>query len=784
MKCQKCAAELQDGVKFCTECGASQATVSSCKHCGESIPVDASFCTSCGKPHSATPTPAEQTRSAASTVGKPQSDDFLFLLSDEKVKGLTAKSDSPVCGYLGVVLKEGKCVQFLKQSETPNNEHKSFWGKLGDIWKNLTKGSAESSSSGKYSTGNSQCYVVMDLAGLPVITYSHSTPTEGFPNAALNFEFWLPPESLGLFLQRCAQGRESLTLQEFKRIASEEVAKIIPNYSIKGIASDPSSTKLIVDDLYGITGISARCFFIEGKVGERKQFDVSKVQGTVYCNDCGAGFTNPMKFCEECGSSMNLADWVGSTRYLLSSDGEQLTLRVSFLELDDGEYFGEQRVAEDVTQVLGTFLRKHTAADLMSAKMLDEISKQLSTGLISLWKGFATDISVIDVKTASEEWFFNADALIKEELRKVEAQKSLLRVDDAQLDLDEAAFAIAMRSLKQRDSQDLERRKASFESRKKEAELEIDEHKLETNVELQKENFDVQVEQQRIDRDREVRRGNIREDRADENDQLDHDSALEKKIAQHDIDLANMASAAQSQQKRKDIDDDTYAKEEALRLKAKEAQDLGNIQEDLEDRQNSRQIDKLRAMAELEANMAKQDHEQELSKSKQDQDFEMSKIESMKSMDAQQMLAMQAAQLAKAAGGGQASADLIKSIADSQAAAAGAGIKDELYSKMLDMQQKSSEAAIQAHKEAAQVAQSTNEKSMEAMSKVATATASRDSFEKSMDAMAKIASAAVTKKDPSAQEEKKNVACVNPDCDAVFKDKVPKFCNKCGCSQS
>ena len=138
---------------------------------------------------------------------------------------------------------------------------------------------------------------------------------------------------------------------------------------------------------------------------------------------------------------------------------------------------------------------------------------------------------------------------------------------------------------------------------------------------------------------------------------------------------------------------------------------------------------------------------------KQEMDFELNKTQNMKGMTPQEILAMQAAQLVKSGGTG-AAADIIKAIAESQAASSGAGIKDEMYQQMLKVQQDANQVAIDAHKsaadsalkssenmakvagaaasnsnegykEAAKIAQTTNEKSMESMAKVATATAGR-----------------------------------------------------------
>jgi hypothetical protein len=52
--------------------------------------------------------------------------------------------------------------------------------------------------------------------------------------------------------------------------------------------------------------------------------------------------------------------------------------------------------------------------------------------------------------------------------------------------------------------------------------------------------------------------------------------------------------------------------------------------------------------------------------------------------------------------------------------------------------------------------------------------------------MAKVATAAAASKKTSGKDDSDNVklVCINPECNAVFESKVPKFCNKCGKSQT
>jgi len=806
MKCAACQYELPNNAKFCTECGAMTASQVPCRYCGEMNPVDSKFCCSCGKLNQPAPSPS----STQASTNMPDNEDFAFRLTEEKVKGNSAQSHRAPYGYMAVLTENGQVRECCLQRDSTKTDSQGFFSYIWDLAKSLFSSSNEKATSSTARSGGMQSYVLMDLRDLPVVTYSHPAPVPGFPNGVLKFEFWVDASkgeenTVGIFVQRTLQGRDRLTLNEFKASAIQQVTSLIPHFSLEGIASEPSSASLISKDLKRACGISSRCFFVSGKVGERFQIDVSKFQQPIVCGECGAQYSKKIVCCEECGTSMDRADWVGSVKMLQAAGGEQLTLKLSMMidrthpEID--LLVNQDRTIEELIDFLSPILRQYQVSDLLQAAMLEQLTQDLSSRFSVDWRGYITNFSVVDIRTNEQDWFFKTNALIVDELNRLEAEKRFLAIDDSELDLKEAAFAITMRKRRQDASEENVIRRAKLDSRTQEATLELEEHALEERAQLAKENVTDKVEQERLAREkdkmlreRDFQRTVAGEDRKVEIDDADHNIGLEKKLAQHDIELANMTGVAASEARRREIGDIAFEKEEEIRLSAKEAAQLGHVEEDLQDRQNSRQLDKLRAMAELEASMTRQDQEFELTKFKTTaeldiekvklhKEFELSKVESMKSLDAQQILAMQAAQLANAAGGGEHAANLIKAIAESQANVAGASIKEDLYKQMLDIQSKandnslqaqrdvaemlstSSQISIQAHKEAAQVAQSTNEKSMDVMSKVATATVSR-----------KVAGT-------DSEKESKQVHCVNPDCDQVFAEKTPKFCNKCGADQ-
>ena len=791
MNCHACKAEIPLGGKFCPECGATSSQTTPCTHCGEQNPPNSTFCAGCGKSLKSQSAPQQGAVGAQDT-----SSDFVYLLSEEKLRAVSTTSARIPYGCFAVTLVNGVVNSIQDQIAVTNSEPSAvaaFFKSVSEFARGLIG----------QKNNDVKTYIVSNCQGLPLISYVHPVKVPALSNANLRFDFWLDNSTsesdpsagpVGLFLQRVLAGKPRLSTAEFRQAAIASVQSLLQAQPSLNFESQEALDSVMAL-LKKTTGISGRCALAKGKSIERRFLEVSKTQQLVHCSQCNEGYATKIKFCESCGNNMDSADWAGATQMLQSASGEVIILNISLLSDKENDHLSNEDIAKAVIAALSPLIRKRETAQLTEASSLAALGQELNKALANSFNVTLTEFSVIDIRTAGQEWFFKTEALIAEELREIDTQQRGLAVDERALDFNEAAFALAMRTASQRDDQ----RRRELQLRKQTVEIKLDEHTLETRTELRREGIDHDAEGERLEREkeklkreREFQRDVAKENRVDQLDQtqnnrtdeLDqalHEIKLEKTVAQHDSELSDLTGEAQSRAKRRDISDKAFESEEQIRLKVAERSQLGNIEEDLQDRQNQRQVDKLKAMAEMEANMAKQDHE-----------FQLAKVDTMKSMDAAQILAAQAAELVKA-GGNAAAADIVKSIAQSQADAAGTAIRDDLYKQLLrakddaaklaldaqktalDALLKSNEGiaklagaaslnAVEGYKEAAKVAQMTNEKSMESMSKVATAAAG---------------------KKPTKEETEvaTTTDCKNQDCDFVFEGKVKKFCPKCGANQ-
>jgi hypothetical protein len=441
--------------------------------------------------------------------------------------------------------------------------------------------------------------------------------------------------------------------------------------------------------------------------------------------------------------------------------------------------------------------------ELMTRNCLVELTELLNAQLTKEWRGFVTEFEVTDIRTSQEEWFFNTRALVQESLRSIETKKEMLKVGEAEADLDELSFSLKMREIKQSDSEALTMRRLALESRAKEAALKVEEALLNSQTSLKIEDIEDDADKQRLAREkdqmlreRDFTRDKTSAEREDEISAIDHDMSLETKVARHDLDLNDLTAEAQSKNKRRDISDEFFVNEEALRIQSKaDATEIARkhldedvidrqvnrdlevrkttleLEDQIEGRKETRQLDKLKALAELEAQMAAQEHQQEMAKAQLDAEknalensLKLQKLDAMKGLDAIQMLAMQVGDLASKEGVDLAAivgqltsahatiqtkdADLEVAKAKAEAAQAAEVKQQQLYKEMLENQNKAMGMLQQNQSEAMD-----NMKvvaSMNALGGASAGKGDKDSIlgvaEKAMDSMARVASAAAGRK--------------------------------------
>ena len=772
----KCSAELRDDAKFCGLCGTK--TPQPCRHCGHMNLAGATFCGACGKGQSES-AGIGGTLSNVNSLGE-----FIYELTEERVQSEGSKSKTQASmGFwaykvVNGIFEEAKS-QKQKADKSDKEETPSAGGFIKNLWDNwivkpLFGEKKEDVERKKKAT---QIYVMLDLRDSPLLSKTLPIPVPGLPDAQLRFEFWVNPENkeqVALFKERVVGTRSSLTCLEFTNEAVAIIQeKILPGIVLETIPSNPLGVRtLIREQLEKLSGITVSCIFNRGKLTERHQLDISK--SALACPSCGHTLRSGANFCGKCATDVSQLNKSSATNFLQAAGGEQLTLRLSMLidrslkplSAQEGApeiNVSDAQITDHVISILGPVLRRYDVPTLMRPVMLAQLSNELNDKLVKDWRGYVTEFTVVDLRTAEDEWFFNTEALLAEKLREIKADQKYLAIEQSQIELEQSAFNLVMQRIQHQDVQELAQLRQEQNKKKQLAELELDDHQLETSTDLRKAVITDDAEKELFarQRDKELReqeylREQAKAKRGDELEHVDHDMTLEKKAAQHDIDLSDLTGEAQSRAKRRDITDESFVEDERIRLDAKRKEQLGNIDEDLEDRKEKRRVDKIKELAALDAQLAQQEHEQELKKTQQQHDqalnltkeanaLEQAKLDAMKNLDAVQMLAMQAAELAKAGGGGQASADMIKAIAASHAdstkaqaelqsgaqiaeakaaaAQATADMQAAMFERMLQMQKDSADSAIRAHESAADRVQQTSDKAMGNMMHVAQSTA-------------------------------------------------------------
>lgn len=764
MNCKSCGAEVKGDDKFCSNCGEDINHSNECKSCHHLNEPGAAFCERCGFPLKSDMGSVSDPASPA--LSRAVGSNFAYLLDEDSLRDASLISAEIPYGGIGVTLVDGK-VEGVRLQQNYDGKNKK--NAIVEFLTGVYEGSLGLVGQRKQSI---KTYFLLNLQDQAIASYAHPIPTPGELDATLRFNFWIDArgedtrddqlQNIGVFFQRCMGNKRVLTLNDFKNLAKACIPELINNLDA-GVLRTDLGLRQLEYSLLQATGISSRCSYARGKKMGRRFLDVSKVLSISCPNPkCDAKHSTKLNFCDVCGWDISNIDWVGGAELLQAENKEAITLRLSLLQDEEpgSRIKTDEEISQIVIQHLGPILRRKSVASLMDPSALIELESILNGSLSRDFQGYISDIKVVDIRTENEDWFFKVDALIKEELRKIETETQLLAIDESKADFDEAKFTVALRRIKQGESEELALRKSALQAKMNLSELDIEEHALDTKTDLRKEGIDSVAEKERMARDRELNRDRVSGEREDEISDVDHKLNLDKKVATHDIDMNDLTGEAASRAARRLQSDKSFEEEEKLRIKNqdKEAQ-LKRVQE-----------------MRLQQMMAV----------KQDQEFELAKAQSMKGMSAQEILAMQAAQLVKA-GATNAADKIAESLGDAKHAES----KDQMYKDMLKVQQEASQMAVDAHKSAAEMAL----KASENMAKVtgAAATTSNEGYkeaakiaqttnEKSMESMSKVATAAAGKKsgkdDKDQKDEDDEWECTK--CGRVSISKLGKHCTGCG----
>lgn len=459
------------------------------------------------------------------------------------------------------------------------------------------------------------------------------------------------------------------------------------------------------------------------------------------CGTCGALVRLDKKFCTTCGAAFDMQ--TGGQAPLFTPDGHQveLDLVVRVEGMVDSEL--RDQIATVVESAVSGSLRNLPYSQLSTAEGFRSLEQRATDAVQSSLRTMGLsvlDITVLDLRSKSGEWLLGARAELDRALKEADLGREWMEVELKNLDLKATTLDLVLRSQRiERDHlfaedrtvlDDRQRRQELLDrereldvadaSRTAQTEVALDgarRHReravatedhvdrlassaREQEAVVQVSEFNRENEAGALRHEQAIGRERAQGHRVEERVQARHELDLEHEVAQHDAAMAREAIALESDRKRKEADDRSYSGRSDVEVEAFRVRTTGeaelfvvqgkqNLELTAEEKRQALQVQKLRAMAELDAKI----REDELREQRQKQDSDLKMREVMKGLSPEQMLAMQAS-----GQGGEAMSQALaeKFKAETAASASTSEKVQELYERMLVEQKTAAQVALQS----------------------------------------------------------------------------------------
>jgi hypothetical protein len=785
--CGSCGRPNEAGARFCSECGRSTETQAYCPGCNTLQPVSSRYCIQCGadmKGASFDTPPGDG--AVIEGVWERGPGEFIRRVDPEDCRTfLGSRSVRVPPGTIGVILVDGVVREVLPPGE------RTAIGRFERIANFFT------------GRGDRTAFYLVDLRPIPVpFTVTTRPSSQGRTvQTQVVVSFSLQKgnkEGIAAFIANVLGSKAGFSGQDLYSLLRPEVTRIA-TLALERLANDgelsyADAEALVRRDLETQLGtrtglaVSVALAPLTSTASLSFHLGTGAAPRVRACSTCAAELPATLKFCDRCGERQPTllspdracgkcgiqvpeADGFCSgcgqpytpapatAAPLFSADDVQVEVDLVVRVQGQHEDFEPERIAPALVGAAAAHLRGQDFARFASGEGFSAMELAIRSKVEAALAAFGlqlVSVSVVDVRSKTGQWLLGARSDLNRARQEVLLGREWLSHRTDEIDLAEQTFAQKLEQQRVQRNDAFARDKATLEDRRRREELAGGQASL-----------DVAEAQRAADRDIKIgaarqAAGNAERSLRQEVELADlrHDMRKETETFGHEAGLTRGAMDLESEKARSTVNDAVYAtrsqKELELELDARRAK----LEREIKDTEEARQMAKLRGMADLERQLAQQEHEQR-----------RAMVETMKGMSERQMIAAQASDLAASEGGGAAWAQALAGDEARRLGAEHAQKLEQVMAQQLDRMEQLTAAALESTRQREGGTAQIYQQSMDAMSRVA---ASR--------AAPRPAPAISVKASGGAAPEPATGPCKNPGCSARLAAEA-KFCGSCGHEQ-
>lgn len=788
IQCPSCQHPNEPGTRFCVSCGASTEPQVRCPACNHQQAAGNRFCMSCGSQmEGATWQGTPSTGAVIEGVWERDVEEFIRRVEPDdmrKVLGNRVLRVPP--GTAGIVLIDGVVDRVLPPGQQTTV---SLFERIANFFTRKDRRTAfflvdlrpipvpftvntRPTSSGR--TIHTQVLVSFALqrgdkramAGF-IANVLGDRPAYG----ARDLYQLLRPEvtrMAGLTLERMAEAGEFRYADAEAELRRELSEKLSPRY---GLAVEVS-----VAPLTATASLSFHLGTGQAPVVRPCSACAAEIPASLrFCDQCGARQPTQLSpdrrcaacdtqvatgdgFCQSCGAAYN--EPPASAAPLFSSDGQQVEVDMVVRVQGQHQDFSPDSIGPALVGGVAAYLREVAFAQASTAEgfaaMVAKVRAPVDSHLQSYGLSLVA-LAVVDIRSKAGQWLLGARADIERRKSESSVGRAWLAQREAEIDLAELTFAQILRQKQMESTARLRQLALDLSIDQRERSLRADDALAQERDQLDARQrrsgladasaeLDAAAARRDATRDlavgaaeREVRETEREGARADELADQRHAQDKQRAAADHEAELGRaamelsaerqrQASALDSEQARQRADDAAYATkvggEAGLAQKQREAA----LEHASADREQARQLDKLRAMAEMDSEMAEQEHR-----------HKRALRESLRGMSDTEMIAAQASELAEGTDGGAAWAQAVAATKDGERAAEQVQQVERHAGEVKDLMQAQQAQMQSMMKDQLDRMQTLTEKVIDQSAQRAQNAASAEVYDRSIDAMSRVA---------------------------------------------